>query len=46
MVVLIWAEDRYFTLEYWADLDLLVNRNFGYAVHPPRRAIQLLEAIR
>lgn len=46
LVVLIWAEDRYFTLEYWADLDLLVNRNFGYAVHPPRRAIELLEAVR
>jgi hypothetical protein len=45
-IVLIWAEDRYFTLEYWADLDLLVNRNFGYAVHPPRRAIELLEAVR
>jgi hypothetical protein len=46
MIVLIRAEDRYFTLEYWADLDLLVNRNFGYAVHPPRRAIELLEAVR
>jgi hypothetical protein len=46
MIVLIWADDRYFTLEYWADLDLLVNRNFGYAVHPPRRAIELLESVR
>jgi hypothetical protein len=46
MIILIWAEDRYFTLEYWADLDLLVNRNFGYAVHPPRHAIELLESVR
>lgn len=46
MIVLIWAEDRYFTLEYWPALDLLVNRNFGYAVRPPPRAIELLEAIR
>jgi len=46
MSILIWAGDRYFSLEYWADLDLLVNRNFGYAVQPPRHAIELLEAIR
>jgi len=46
MSILIWAADRYFSLEYWADLDLLVNRSFGYAVHPPRRAIELLEAVR
>jgi hypothetical protein len=46
MIVLIWAEDRYFSLEYWAELDLLVNRSFGYAVHPPHRAIELLESIR
>jgi hypothetical protein len=50
MIVLIWAGDlrmdRFFTLEYWADADLLVNRSFGYAAHPPGHAIELLRAVR
>jgi hypothetical protein len=45
-IVLIWVDDRFLTFEYWSEQELLANRSFGYAVHPPRRAIELLEAIR
>ena len=45
-ILLIWAEDRFLTLEYWPESDLLVNRAFGYAVHPPPHAIELLATVR
>jgi hypothetical protein len=45
-VLLMWADDRFYTFEYWEDADLLVNRAYGYAAHPPARAIALLKAVR